>query len=418
VRVSVLGVGTDQGAPVALAQGGFLKDASGNIVLPKLDAAKLRQIAQAGGGDYVGIQPDASDIDAILSTSAISSPATAREVKATTERFLDRGPWLVLLLLPLAAIGFRRGWLAMLPLVLMAHAAPAQAFAWRDLWQRPDQQARAQLDAGHAQQAQALARDPALRGAAAYRAGDYAAAESDFARGGDARSAYNRGNALAKQRQYEQAIAAYDEALKRDPQLADAQANKKAIEDWLKQHKQNQQQSQQNQKNQKQEQSGKNKDGSQSDSDKSQGENKQGEQQQSGDQSGSDKQGEQNSQSPDQARSQDQSRSGKDESAQPSAQDAEKSRQAEREAGDEFGKQMDKALQQQGHKAAQEKPDQAKPVRLGAREGDAPRSERDQAVEQWLQRVPDDPGGLLRRKFRLEYEMRRNGGRLPQDDLQ
>ncbi len=31
------------------------------------------------------------------------------------------------------------------------------------------------------------------------------------------------------------------------------------------------------------------------------------------------------------------------------------------------------------------------------------------AMQQALQRVPDDPGGLLRRKFQLEYQRRQNG---------
>ena len=26
-----------------------------------------------------------------------------------------------------------------------------------------------------------------------------------------------------------------------------------------------------------------------------------------------------------------------------------------------------------------------------------------QATEQWLRRIPDDPGGLLRKKFRYQY---------------
>jgi Ca-activated chloride channel family protein len=30
--------------------------------------------------------------------------------------------------------------------------------------------------------------------------------------------------------------------------------------------------------------------------------------------------------------------------------------------------------------------------------------ERQQAMEQWLRRIPDDPGGLLRRKFRYQYQ--------------
>ncbi len=33
-------------------------------------------------------------------------------------------------------------------------------------------------------------------------------------------------------------------------------------------------------------------------------------------------------------------------------------------------------------------------------------TEQEQALEQWLKKVPDDPGGLLRRKFRYQYSLR------------
>ena len=38
------------------------------------------------------------------------------------------------------------------------------------------------------------------------------------------------------------------------------------------------------------------------------------------------------------------------------------------------------------------------------------RNEKQEALEQWLRRVPDEPGGLLRRKFQHETKQRlRNG---------
>ncbi len=419
VSVSILGVGTDQGAPVALAQGGFLKDSSGNIVLPKLDASALQAVASAGGGRYAGVSAGSDDIDELLSAAPLQSAANVRVVDATTARFLDRGPWLVLLLLPLVAFGFRRGWLMLLPLVLLAHSDRADAFSWSDLWQRPDQQARAQLDAGHADKAQALARDPALRGAAAYRAGDFAAAESDFARADDAQALYNSGNALAKQQQYEKAIAAYDEALRQDPELADAQANRKAVEDWLKQQKQQQKQ-QQNGKNGQNGQNGKQDSSSQQNGDQQQQSGGQQDQKNPGQQDGQDKSGEQKSDAnsggqKDAGKNGQDKQSGQDNAPQPSAQEQAKAQQAEREADKDFGKEMNRQLQQGGAKP-DDKKDETKPVQLGAREGDRVQNEKDQAVEQWLQRVPDDPGGLLRRKFRLEYEIRKNGGRVPQDE--
>ena len=44
-----------------------------------------------------------------------------------------------------------------------------------------------------------------------------------------------------------------------------------------------------------------------------------------------------------------------------------------------------------------------------AASADAPLSERQLAEEQWLRRIPDDPGGLLRRKFLIEHLIRQQG---------
>lgn len=407
VRVSVLGIGSTHGAPVALAQGGFLKDAGGNIVLPKLDASALQSVARAGGGNYIAPSTDARDIEALLAQAPTSAAALSKDSKATVERFRDRGPWLALLLVPLVAFGFRRGWLMLLPLVLCAHSPPAAAFSWNDLWQRPDQQARAALDAGDAKKAQALARDPELRGAAAYRAQDYAAATDDFSGRENARTDYNRGNALAKQQKFEDAIKAYDAALAREPDLADARANRKAVEEWLKKQQQQQSQDQNKSHNQPDQQhQQKSGDGESSEHKDAQPQEQSGEQQEQQGQSRDPQQAQPKSAAKDaKANAQDAKAQAK------AAQDSAQQQQAEHDAAKQFQQKMDRALQQQ--KAAQDK--SPKPVRLGAREGKA-QNEHEQAVEQWLQRVPDDPGGLLRRKFQLEYQIRQNGGRAPQDE--
>jgi Ca-activated chloride channel family protein len=85
------------------------------------------------------------------------------------------------------------------------------------------------------------------------------------------------------------------------------------------------------------------------------------------------------------------------------------SQAAEQKAQQEFQQSMDQAL-----KNGAESKDQ-KPVRLGAQDAGT-HNEKQQAVEQWLQRVPDDPGGLLRRKFQLEALRRQQGGQIPGDN--
>jgi len=440
VRISVLGVGTEQGAPVALPRGGFLQDASGNVVLPKLQIAELQALASAGGGRYAALSVDGADLETLLGphAGAAAGDSDVSITDAVSPRFQDRGPWLLLLLVPLCALGFRRGWLLLLPLLLALQSTPSQAMGWADLWQRPDQQAAEQLKAGDAKSAQALAQDPALRGAAAYRAGDYERAAQSFQVAGGADAQYNLGNTLAGQKHYEEALAAYDAALKQQPEMADAKANKLAVKEWVEKQKQKQQQdkSQQGQKDSKDHQGKDQQDGGKGDSqsspqDKSQDTNK--------DQQGADKDAQQKS---DDAQQDQQQKSGdgaqdqkeksaaekkksgtaksdtsadekpadeksgdeKDGAQQGDKQSAEAKAADEKQKQQEYKQAMDKALQQ-GEPGKEQK--NGKPAAV--REEIAP-TEKEQAMQQWLERIPDDPGGLLRRKFQLEYQRRLQAG--------
>ena len=316
-------------------------------------------------------------------------------------------------MLPIVALAFRRGWLLLLPLAwLPLMPATAEAMSWHDFWQRPDQQAAQALHSGDAKRAQQLARDPAWRGAAAYRAGDYASAAQALqqASGGDA--AYNLGNALARQSRYPQAIAAYDHALKLDPGNADAKANRQAVEDWLRKQQQKQPQDKPQER-----QSGGNGDSSQSSSGGQGKDNKNGTPPQ-------DRQSKQDAGKPsDQAGkddpSQAQDQQGKDRSGKEQAGDQPKpltpQQQAEQKAQAE---QAQKALQQQMDQALAGKPEDhpGKPThQLGAIGQDDPQAKLPADLRQALQRVPDDPGALLRRKFELEY-LQRHGGAPNEDD--
>lgn len=425
VRVSVLGIGTGQGAPIATANGGFLKDSAGNIAMPKLDSAALAAVAAAGGGSYAGYTGDAHDLDAVLDDLRPRVEADTSASNAQTSRFLDRGPWLALLLVPMAALGFRRGWLMLLPVAMLLQPQRADAMSWTDLWSRPDQQAQAALDAGDAKQAQALARDPQLRGTAAYRAEDFAGAAQDFDRPGSAEAQYNLGNALAKQKKFPEAIAAYDRALKQQPGMDDAIANRTAVEDWLKkqkkqgkdakngnqgdksddQQRQSGDDSDSEHSNEDQQQRGDSQSGEQKDGDDKNAQNRQGSGRQDGKpqddqkdgQSAGESQGQNNASTAKSNADNDQSNPGKA-AAQP------ESKSAEQQAQEQFQQSMDQALKN-GSEAKEKRP-----VRLGARADGGTHNEKEQAVEQWLQRVPDDPGGLLRRKFQLESQRRQQGG--------
>jgi Ca-activated chloride channel family protein len=62
------------------------------------------------------------------------------------------------------------------------------------------------------------------------------------------------------------------------------------------------------------------------------------------------------------------------------------------------------------HTQAQARPSDAVAADEASRD---PLSEQQIALEQWLHQVPDDPAGLLRRKFMLEHLLRQKGHRTP-----
>jgi Ca-activated chloride channel homolog len=243
-RVSVLAVGTAEGAPVPGAEGGFASDAGGGIRLSRLDRQGLAALARAGGGRYV--EPDAGDQDtrALVDDSRrIESDGLELE-GLTADQWREEGPWLLLALLPLAALAFRRGWL--LPVVLLAVVSPPNpgwALDWGALWQRADQRGARALAGGDPAAAADAFADPAWRAAARYRVGDYGGALGDLAGLHGAEADYNRGNALARQGDLDAAIAAYERALEQAPDLDDARFNLELLRRLKEQQERQRQQS-------------------------------------------------------------------------------------------------------------------------------------------------------------------------------
>ena len=386
--VSVLGVGTAAGAPVALPDGGFMKDASGAILVPRMDAGELAAVAEAGGGRYRTL--DASGTGTAI---GLLDRVGGRylEDEDAVRAFVDDGPWLLLLLLPLAALGFRRGWLGCLLLAGLLPPPSAQAFEFASLWQRDDQRAWDALQRGEHERAAQLAGSPALRGSALFRAGEAEAAADAFARVPGATGHYNRGNALAAAARYEEALDAYAAALAMDPALEDAAANKQAVEEWLRQQ-------------QSQPQSGEGEESEQG-SGKDQSQPQQGGQGEGDPREGED--GKAPQQPTDGGEQQEPSAQGGERSGEDGEQEgAEGEPQDGADPGQEqqFGEQMQQAIEQAGEDGQEAAA--AVPV-------DPADAEQRQAVEQWLRRVPDDPGGLLRRKFLIEQQRREREGEQP-----
>lgn len=430
-RLSVLGVGTPEGAPIPLGQGGFLKDSRGAIVVPRLDPAALRRLATAGGGIYRELETGSGDVDALL--GFLDRPDGGGQETGNllqVDQWREAGIYLLPLLLPLAALAFRRGWLgAVLILALLPAPRPASA-AWQDWWLTPDQQAQRALRAGDAETAAQQFRDPAWRSAADYQAGHYDAAAKGLEALDTAAGHYNRGNALAKAGKLEDALKAYDRALQLAPGDEDTRYNRKLVEDELKrqqeQKQQQQQKDQQQGQGQDQPQQSKSEQGDQNRKENPQSRDGQEQNRQEPQQSPQDGKPQEPSQqaqrpSAEDGKPQDQRQPAEgQEAAKPGSEsesaerqapqpDAGKDQAAEKPAAQAEQERREKAAEPAAEKpasAASEPPAEARDEEAReAIEGEV-RDENRQAEEQWLRRIPDDPGGLLRRKFYYQYQQR------------
>lgn len=232
-RLRVLGIGTADGAPVPLAEGGFMRDEQGRILLPQLDESVLSHFARRHGGEYARLSVDDSDIQYLL------APASGGDELLQTEQrqWLDQGHWLLLLLVPIAALGARRGWLGLL-LIALWLPPPVSAMGWQDLWQRPDQQGAELLQQGQPAAAASHFEDPQWRAWALLQAGDYAAASQAYGALADsepenAEFHFAEGTALALKGDYPDALDAFEQTLIRAPEHTAARHNRQRVEAYL-----------------------------------------------------------------------------------------------------------------------------------------------------------------------------------------
>ncbi len=377
-QLLVLGAGTSDGAPIALNTGGFLKDDQGSIVVDKLDIHGLEKLAQAGNGTYQSLTSDDADIQALLSTMTSQSHEKGeKNENLLLDQWRDVGPWLLLLVLPLAALNFRKGLLGIALLFLLP--LPKNSYAldtnkiWQDLWLTKDQQAQEAYQHGDFKKAAELFQNPDWKAAAHYKSGAYDKALAYLKDNPSANSHYNQGNALAQSGQLKEALDAYNKALKLNPDDDDTQYNKDLVEKALEQQKQEPKQDQDKKQD--------------SQDKKNQGESK------DGDKSG------QSQQDKSEENKDDQKPEQKSEQSQKSTE-----QQPEKEKAEE--QQKDNPMEAAQPEPADPKKDDKKPDSSHTQPLDTMSNEEKQANEQWLKRIPDDPAGLLRRKFKYQYNQR------------
>ncbi|MDC9500060.1 vWA domain-containing protein [Pseudoalteromonas sp. Angola-18] len=405
-RLNIYGVGTEQGAPIKLPEGGFLKDSYGQIVIPTINISRLKSLATRSGGKFALYQPSSSDI-ATFAPSA-NSELLKDEKQSHALWRIDAGIYGLLILLPLGLYLFRSA--AFVGAFLVLSVLPTQQASALELpsfLKNTDQQA---LDAYKNKDFEraANADSSSLKGSALYQQGNFDAALEAFSKDKSATGFYNYANALAKSGQLEQAIDAYKQAQTLQPNFSEAADNQALVEQLLEQQQQqqegdsqdNQQQSDQSEQ-QNNQQSDQNQQGENSDSqsEPSQGEQSQEQQGEPSDESDT----EQDQQS---AESGSQSDKQNEPELQTQPQANQEQKQPEQTNEEQAENTQPQTAQQQTLTDEQKQNAQQQAAQAQTRELTNEEKEKAQQLNQLLRKVPDDPAILLRNKMQLEAQKR------------
>ncbi len=433
-QLSVLAVGSSQGAVLQTAGGQAITTRDGQRLTTRLDEKALQQIAAAGGAKYAVLVAGDNDLQQLL-TPTVSISAKGKPQDFQAENWLDNGFWLLIPALLLLPLLFRRGVVFALILFLGAGAIqpqPAMAAEWWDnLWQTPNQQGQQAFNNGHYNTAAKRFTQADWQASAQYKAADYAAAAKQFA---DLQQFYNQGNALAHAGELQAALNAYNKALKNDPDNKAAIFNRDLVKKWLneqqqhnsaKQHSDKQNSDKQNsdkQNNDKQNNDKQNSDKQNSDNDKQNSDkhnndkhnndkhnnDKHNNDKHNNDKQNSDKQN--NDKQNNDKQNSDKQNSDKQNSDKQNSDKQNNDKQNSNKQNGDKQHNDPSALPQWTNQVEQEAQPE-KPLKKSENKPDnklqqATTEALDQATEQQLRRVPDDPSGLLRARIRQHYQQR------------
>lgn len=416
-RVSILGIATKTGAPLPSVYGNFVTDNKGNVVVSKLSSNELQDVATAGGGIYSEISIDGDeDIKKIMSTSeqADRIKQKMREAQAKADTWEDMGVYLLFIPLFIAPFAFRKNWLFAVLIGLSLNAASAglnQAMAeetiWDKFWLNKEQRAEKSLKNDNAEAAANMFKKKDWKGVAEYKAGQYKNAVDTLSELDSIEDMYNLGNALAFNGQIEEAIKEYEKVLEKDPKHADAKYNHDLLVELMSTNQENQSSERDKQDEDMKNQSEKDKQTSQ---DKH---NQDNDDQNSGSNNDQNENADNNDENKQQSKGQDQDKNQKQNAQNQNNQNDKNNSSSNSDEEEKQEENKQKQNNNEENEDAGDNKQKASPQPVQSYEGeDSPAkmhrmTEGEQATEQMLGKIPDDPGGLLKEKLRRIYTKQR-----------
>ena len=461
-RLSILAFGSQNGAPIKLADGQLMRDSSNEVVVAKTDIRLLQKLAKRGAGVVIPTQADGSDIKQLSQWLAEDGQAKATELEG--ESWQDLGPYLAILLLLPMLFSFKHGilpnivlptaWLPLAGLIGLltvgsTYSPCVSASVWDDLWLTKDQQAQQAFEQGDYQQAAKKFSASNWQASAHYKAQDYQKALEGFELDDTAEGLYNQANSLMQLSNLPEAIKRYQNALSLQPDFTEAQENLALAEELLKQQSQSDQQNgqqgdqqsnDQNSEDQQGQQQDQQQSGSNTDPNGQQSKDEQQQSQQQNEQSPENAEPNQDPQTDEQQQGADTNKqSANDQQSSHDEQDGQSQQQSDKQQSDASSSGDPKDLEEQSPEneasmqantesqqqeatdsekqqnvaspasEPKDKPteDQNKPVEQAISPTSLGQEPLPENMERALRAISEDPQVLIRNKMQLEYQKRR-----------
>lgn len=392
VIIHAMGVGTSEGAPILDHEDAVIKK-NGMPIISKLEKERLSEISRAGKGRYLEVHYSDHE-EAFILNELAKRAETQLEIGKKNQLWDERFYLWVFPVLPLILFWFRRSYV-FLGFLFLFQPLNIQAVSPSHYLLNSEQQGKQALDEGDYTTAGEIFQDCYRKGVALYKAGDFAKAEEMFRMSSReevaCQATYNRGNACVQQQKLKEAVAAYEEVLKKWPDHQKAKENLELVKKMLEQQKQDPSNSdQENPDDKKDSQKDQNQE-------KNNQENQQSDKQ---DQESEDSQNDSQEQEPPQDEKQDLDPSQEEKSDEQDSHDDNDIKDEEEKPEDKSQSNQDLDKDQDEEKEQENQ--QPQPSQEEEQELQSCKSQEDQEADFWLNRITNDPKKFLKNKFYIE----------------
>lgn len=234
-KIQFLLITTPGGAPIPVSKNAFLKDSQGNTVIPVLHTNAVKRFAKLKNVGVNLITLDDSDIRDIV-RSVKENLAYEQKENEENKEWEDYGYWFMIPAGLILLFWFRKGWVVTWMILVFVYpwygcstnestTPTKEKFEFVDLWFTKDRQAQKLFDEGKYLQAAEKFEHPFWKGIAYYKAKEFQLAAQSFYQVKTPESYFNIGMCMAELENWNEAIFAFEEALKMKPDFDDAKYN-------------------------------------------------------------------------------------------------------------------------------------------------------------------------------------------------